>query len=152
MIWRAADIHGGAGQMLCFKCHHQCCLINQFAAREIDEARTRLHGRKGSDVEQMLGGSVGNREADHDIRSCQHFIERRLGNAWISDLGERIRNRNAHAERQGYLGKALTDAPIANYAKPRCGKLQPHASLRQAASAIGTRHGADIARQIHHEA
>ena len=99
----------------------------------------------------MLGGGIGNREANHNIRVFQYFLERRLSDARISDLGKGIRHRHTHTKRQRHFCQALADAPIANNPKLCCRKLQTHAALWQCAGPIGTDHSANIARQINHE-
>ena len=76
LVLRAADIHRGAGDALLVERARERRLVDQIAARQVDEEGGWPHVRESGGVHQVLGRLIGDGEADDEIRARQQVLER----------------------------------------------------------------------------
>ena len=147
-----ADIHGGAGDATFGQGLRQCRLVDEIAARHVDEEGIGLHAPEGRLAQQVLGLLVGDGEADHVVGARQKIVERQLGEATIVDLGIGIRHQHGHAEPGQQRRQGARDAAVADDADRAAAELATDPDLRSPAGVI-VGHGArDAARKIDQQA
>ena len=98
LVQRAADIHRGAGDAVLAQCRRQRGLVDEIAARQVDEEGMRLHARQRRLPDQIFGLLVGDREADDKIGSCQQIVERHMLEVLFADGRKGIGDQNFHAQ------------------------------------------------------
>ena len=152
LVGRAADIHGGAGDTVFRQDLQQRRLVDQIAARHVDEEGVRLHAGEGRRVQQVLGLLVGDGEADHVVGAAQQLLHRQLLEAPVVDLGVGIGHQHRHAHRRQHRRQLARDAAVADDADRAAGKLPADLDLGLAALVIGRRRARDAAREIDQEA
>src|SRR5712692_5986858 len=126
-------------------------LIDQIAARQIDEERTRLHLRESRGVHQILGFLGRDGEAYHEVGFGEQRVERRLTDAGRRDGLVRVADDHLHAERLADRREISADDAIADDPQGGALELTSGAGLRSAALAINERRARDVAREIDHE-
>jgi hypothetical protein len=152
LIRRAANIHRRARDAALAQCVGQGLLIDQIAARQIDEKGVRLHPRQSRLPDQIFGLLIGDREAHHIVRAAEQIVERHMFDIGVVDGHEGIGDRDLHAQRLGDERQRPADAAIADDAKTAAGELAPHHDLGLAARMIVRGRARYAARQIDHEA
>ena len=84
LVGRTSHIHGAAGQVADVQRLQQGALVDQVAARGIDEERTGLHRGEAGGVHQVLGCGYRWRQAHHMVGPCQQRAEFELLDAGAS--------------------------------------------------------------------
>ena len=115
-----------AATMPCSIARLQRRLVDQLAARRVDDPDARLHPRKAVVVEEMLRLGRRRQMERQEVGGRAHLVERQQLDAHaLGDLArdERIVGDDAHAERAGALRHLLADAPEAGDAERLAAQL-----------------------------
>ena len=137
LVRRAADVERGAGDAFCLERCGERRLVDQIAARQIDEIGRLLHRREGRSVHQVFGRLVGDGEADDEIGARQEIGQRDLRQPRGDDFFIGIGDQHRHAEGEREVGEIFADHAIADDADGCAFQLPAHARLRHAAGVIG---------------
>jgi hypothetical protein len=68
LVRRTADVHGAAAEMARHERGLERLLVDQVAARDVDEIGAALHLREGTSVHKLLGLRAGEGERDDVVR------------------------------------------------------------------------------------
>ena len=151
LVGGAADVHGAAGDRARAQGLLERLLVDQVAARDVDEVRGALHPKKLVAADQVLGLRRGDGQTDHEVGFFQQRAEVGLAQRGRGlDVG--IAHQDLHAERQAELGQAPADAAIADDAERAAEKLAAHDGCRRAARPIGAGRIRDAAGKVDHHA
>ena len=116
-------------------------LVDEIAARQVDEERMRLHARQRRLPDQVFGLLVGDREADHKVGTAKQIVERHMLDAGVADGRKGIGDQNLHAQHLGDISEVAADAAIADDAEAAAGQLPAHDDVR-----LALRHGSRPSR------
>ena len=127
-------------------------LVDEIAARQVDEERMRLHPRQRRLPDQIFGLFIGDREADDKVGTAEEIVERHMLDAGIVDGRKGIGDQNFHAQHFCDPGQIAADAAVADDAEAAAGQLPAHDDLRLAPGMVIGARARNTARQIDHEA
>ena len=111
-------------------------LVDEIAARQVDEERMRLHSRQRRLPDQVFGLLVGDGETDDKVGTAKQIVERHMLDAGVADGRKGIGDQNLHAQHLGDISQVTADAAIADDAEAAAGQLPAHDDLR-----LALRHG-----------
>src|SRR5215813_1239651 len=149
------DVERGARELARFYRVVKRPLVDQPAARRIDDAHAVLHlgeGRRADDAARLFGKRRMNGD---EIGPLEDFVQRAQLNAGAHGhvLGdERVVSDDLHRQTQGARGDDLADVAQADYAQSLPGELRAHEALLVPFAGLELRMRLrDFARQRHHQ-
>ncbi len=153
-IWSSARPTSSrrAGNAVLAQRRRQCRLVDQIAARQIDEKGVLLHPRQGRLPDQILGLFIGDGETDDIVGARQEIVERHMLDCGIADGREGIGDQNFHAQHLRNRRQMAADAAIADDAEAAAGQLPAHYDVRHPSGMIVGGRARHAARKIDHEA
>jgi hypothetical protein len=80
-------------------------LVDEIAARQVDEEGMRLHARQRRLPDQVFGLLVGDSETDDKVGSAQQIVERHMLKSCSLTVAKGIGNQNFHAQHPGDLSQ-----------------------------------------------
>jgi hypothetical protein len=152
LVGGAADIHCRPGDAALVEGAGKRRLVDEIAARGVDEKGGRLHACERRRVDEVLGLGGCDRERHDEVAGREQRGKVHLVDALAPHLDVRIGDEDAHAEREAELGEIASDRAIADDAERAAAELAPHSRDRRPAGTVGERRVRDAAREIDHEA
>ena len=126
LVQRAADIHRGAGNAVLAQRRRERRLVDEIAARQVDEERIGAHPRQRRLPDQIFGFFIGDRETNDKVGSAEQIVERHMLDAGVADARKGIRDQDLHAQYLGDISEVPADAAIADDAEAAAGQLPAH--------------------------
>ncbi len=104
----------GAGEVPGIEGRAERRLVDQVAARRVEEEGAALHAGKGDPVHQVLGFRRCHGEADDEVGRAQQFGQFHLRDARVLGARVRVGHQHAHVERQRHVGEPAADGAVAD--------------------------------------
>ena len=152
LVGRAADVERGAGDASLVEGDRERRLVDEVAAREIDQECIAAHEPQLRRADQIFGLLRRHRQRQYEIGALQQLVELDLLDLAVLDHDVRVVDQNLHAERQGEIGDAAAKRAVADDAGGGAGELAAPGDRRGHAGLVGDVGARDAARGVDHEA
>ena len=119
LVGCAAYVQSSAGDALLIEGGCERRLVDEVAAREVDEERVGAHEPQLRRADQVLGLLGGHRQRQHEIGALQQLVELHLLDLAMLDHDVRVAHQHLHAERQRQLADAAAEGTVADDAGRR---------------------------------
>ncbi len=141
LVGRAPDVHRAAGEPPGIERRLERRLVDQVAARDVDEVRAFLHLVEGLRIHEVFGLGGRHREGHNVVGFLQQLVQRHLLHLLVG-----IVDQNPHAERSCHTHDFLADRPVADHAERAALELPAHVRVRNAALVVHRRRPGNAAR------
>ena len=152
LVRRTADVERRATQVPTVERAQQGGVVDQVAARCIDEVRTPLHAGKRFVFQQVFGRCIGSCQADHEVGLRQEFRQADLHDSGCANLHLRIAHHHTHAQGLCQRAQVTADLPVPDHTQGRAAQFAAHPGLCVHASAVTGGCAGDMPTQVDHHA